>query len=91
MNAMDIPVYRQNILTHGNGVITPHMKLKKFVNEVTVIETAASLKHRPIRSGTDRCGDDRCHELRTTNVSSIPIPKSRKGAARFKLMNSTPI
>ena len=45
MNAIDIPVYRQNILTHGNGVITPQIKLKKFVNDVTVIETAASLKH----------------------------------------------
>ena len=42
---MDIPVYRQNILTHGNGVSTPQMKLKKFVKEVTVIETAESLKH----------------------------------------------
>ena len=45
----------------------------------------------PILSGTDRCGDERCHELSTTNVSSTPIPKSRKGAARFKLMNSTPM
>ena len=45
INAIDIPVYRQNILTQGNGVSTPQMKLKKFVKEVTVIETAESLKH----------------------------------------------
>ena len=45
INAIDIPVYRQNILTQGNGVSTPQMKLKKLVKEVTVIETAESLKH----------------------------------------------
>ena len=45
INAIDMPVYRQNILTHGNGVSTPQMKLKKFVKEVTVIDTAESLKH----------------------------------------------
>ena len=45
IKAMDIPVYRQNIRTQGNGVITPQIKLKKLVNDVTVIDTAASLKH----------------------------------------------
>ena len=42
---MDIPVYRQSIFTHGNGVKTPAIKLKKLVSDVTVIDTAASLKH----------------------------------------------
>ena len=41
-NNIVLPAYKLNILTHGNGVMTPFMKLRKFVMDVTVIETAAS-------------------------------------------------
>ena len=38
----EMPVYRQNMRTQGNGVMAPTMKLKKLVADVTVIDTAAS-------------------------------------------------
>lgn len=52
----------------------PIMKLMKLVNEVMVIDTAASLYVSPIRSTTVFLGSVRLQAASNTNVSSIPIP-----------------
>ena len=44
------------------------------VNDVIVIDTAASDNMCPIRSGTDNFTDVRRQAANITNVSSIPIP-----------------
>lgn len=44
------------------------------VNEVMVIDTAASDNMCPIRSGTDNFTDVRRQAANITKVSSIPIP-----------------
>ena len=67
MKPTEMPEYRQKIRTLGNGVTTPAKKPKKSVNDVTVIETAASLKQSPIRSGTDSwCEESLLQELSNT-------------------------
>ena len=55
-----------------------------------VIETAASLKVSLILSGTEACREVRRHAPSITNVSSIPIPNIRNGAARLMPINGTP-
>ena len=47
-----LPVYMQNILTQGKGVIIPIQKLSMSVMDVMVIETAASVNAMAVLSGT---------------------------------------
>jgi len=62
----------------------PIQKLIMSVTEVMVIDTAASLSIRPIRSGTGRCTDVLLQAASITNVSSIPIPGGREQAKRVE-------
>lgn len=48
------------------------------VNEVIVIETAASLKVSAILNGTGLVKSVRLQAANITNVSSIPIPEMHK-------------
>lgn len=68
------PLYLQNICIDGNGLTTPISSDIISVNDVMVMETAASDNIRPIRSGTDNLTDVRRHAANITNVSSIPMP-----------------
>lgn len=69
-----IPLYVQKICTDGNGLKIPIQKETISVNDVIVIETAASDIIIPIRSGTLNFTDVRRHAANITNVSSIPMP-----------------
>lgn len=72
------PLYMQKILTDGNGLMTPIQKETMSVNDVIVIETAASDNITPIRSGTPNLTDVRRHAANITNVSSIPMAVQRQ-------------
>lgn len=63
----------QKILTDGNGLMIPIQNETISVNEVIVIETAASDNITAIRSGTSNLTDVRRHAANITNVSSIPM------------------
>lgn len=67
------PLYMQKILTDGNGLMIPIQNETMSVNDVIVIETAASDIITAIRSGTASLTDVRRHAANITNVSSIPI------------------
>lgn len=56
------------------------------VNEVMVIDTAASDNMCPIRSGTDNFTDVRRQAANITKVSSIPIPVNTQ---QKKMINYT--
>jgi len=60
----------------------PIQKLIMSVTEVMVIDTAASLSIRPIRSGTGRRTDVLLQAASITKVSSMPIPGDREQAKR---------
>lgn len=64
----------QKICADGNGNMMPSQNEMIFVNDVIVIETAASDIMIPMRSGTSNLTDVRRHAANITNVSSIPIP-----------------
>lgn len=68
----------QNICTEGNGEIIPMKKEIMSVNDVIVIETAASLRVAAILSGTGFIIFVRRQAASMTKVSSIPIPVTRK-------------
>lgn len=68
----------QNNCTDLKGLKTPMKKLTVSVTDVIVIETAASLKVRPILSGTDLVTDVLLHAANITKVSSIPIPERKR-------------
>ena len=70
--------------------MTPTKKLSMSVTEVMVIDTAASLKVSLILSGTLACKEVRRHAPSITNVSSMPIPNIRKGAAKFMPIKGMP-
>lgn len=72
----------QNIRTDWKGLMMPIQKLIMSVTEVMVIDTAASLRVRPMRSGTGRCVDVLLQAASITNVSSIPIPGGKEQAKR---------
>ena len=80
----------QNILTHGNGVMTPTKKLSISVTDVIVMDTAASLKASDIRSSTGACILVRLQAPNITKVSSIPIPSIKNGAAILIPINGIP-
>lgn len=80
----------QKIVTDGNGLKIPIQKLKKSVTDVIVIETAASLNICAILSGTGVLIDVLRHAASITNVSSIPMPIIRNGAAKLMPIKSTP-
>lgn len=68
------PLYKQNICTDGNGLTMPMKNEIISVNDVMVIETAASDNVKPMRSGTLNLTDVRRQAANITNVSSMPIP-----------------
>jgi hypothetical protein len=68
----------QNMRTDWKGLMMPIQKLIISVTEVMVIDTAASLSIRPIRSGTDSCTGVLLHAPSITNVSSMPMPGNRQ-------------
>lgn len=74
MKQTAMPLYLQKICTDGNGLIIPIQNEMTSVNDVIVIETAASDIVIPIRSGTLNLTDVRRQAANITNVSSIPIP-----------------
>lgn len=84
------PEYVQKIVTDGNGLKTPIQKLKKSVTDVMVMETAASLSINAIRSGTGVLMDVLRHAASITNVSSMPMPIIRNGAAKLMPIKSMP-
>ena len=80
----------QNILTQGNGVMTPTKKLSISVTDVMVMDTAASLNASDIRSSTGACMLVRLQAPNITKVSSIPIPSIKNGAAILIPINGIP-
>lgn len=68
----------QKIVTDGNGLKIPIVKLKKSVTEVMVMETAASPNISAILWGTGVFMDVLLQAASMTNVSSIPTPKCKK-------------
>lgn len=70
----------QKICTEGKGERIPMKNDIISVNEVIVIETAASLRVAAILSGTGFMMLVRLQAANITNVSSIPIPESRNSA-----------
>lgn len=78
------PLYIQNIWMDGNWLTIPIQNDIISVNEVIVIDTAASDNIKPIRSGTGNFGEVRRHAANITNVSSIPMPIEKKSLKRKK-------
>lgn len=72
------PLYKQKICTDGNGLMMPIKNEIMSVNEVMVIETAASDNISPIRSGTLSLIDVRLQAANITKVSSMPIPTNEQ-------------
>lgn len=72
------PLYKQKIVTDGNGLMMPMKNEIISVNDVMVMDTAASDNIVPMRSGTDDLIDVRRHAANITKVSSMPIPVKRK-------------
>lgn len=66
------PLYMQKILMDGKEFEMPIKKEAMSVNDVIVIETAASDNIRPMRSGKPILTVVRRHAANITNVSSIP-------------------
>lgn len=77
MKQTAMPLYLQKICTDGKGLYIPIAKEMMSVNDVIVMETAASDIIIAIRSGTANFTDVRRHAANITNVSSIPIPVRR--------------
>ncbi len=73
--------YNTGPWTLGKGVMTPIQKLIMLVTDVMVIDTAASSKEADILSGTGVWTEVRRHAPSMTNVSSMPMPVGRTGAA----------
>lgn len=82
------PLYMQKICTDGNGLMMPMKNEIISVNEVMVIDTAASDNIMPIRSGTSNLTDVRLQAANITNVSSMPIPVLRKEKIKWILNRS---
>lgn len=76
------PLYMQKILMDGNEFVTPITKEAMSVNDVIVIETAASDNIRPMRSGKSILAVVRRHAANITNVSSIPTAVQRQKKAK---------
>lgn len=75
MNRTANALYIQKICTDGNGHMIPIQNDTISVNDVIVIDTAASDIITAIRSGTSILTDVRRQAANITNVSSIPIPE----------------
>ena len=58
--------------------------------DVIVMDTAASLNVSDILSGTGACNDVLRQAPSITNVSSIPIPSIKNGAAKLIPINGIP-
>lgn len=69
-----MPLYLQKICTDGNGLIIPIQNEMMSVNDVIVMDTAASDIMIPMRSGTLSLTDVRRQAASITNVSSMPMP-----------------
>lgn len=68
----------QKILTEGKGDMMPMKKDIMSVNDVMVMETAASLKVAAILSGTGLLMLVLLQAANMTKVSSMPIPVGQR-------------
>ena len=73
-------------LTDGKGVMIPIIKEIKLVNDVIVMDTAASAYVRPIRSGTVILIGVRRQAASSTKASSIPTPEKERERERDKVV-----
>jgi len=67
----------QKSCTERKGLYIPMKKDTMSVTDVMVMETAASERQRPIRSGTGKVTGVFRQAANITNVSSIPTPATK--------------
>ena len=77
-------MYVQNISIAGNGLLFPIHKLTISVNDVMVMETAASESMWPVLSGTSMVTGVLRQAANITYVSSIPIPMMENHTSSIK-------